>query len=193
VELAGLETGDRRRYAGFARSDRSQEVVMVRSDSSGRTRTAVLATVTALAFAALGPGQAAAGEANFTLRASKSHDGPYETFSRVGIRQGQAKTTWWRVKSKSHSNQQSMSFSGLGGDHPGYKVTWFKGKRKITDDVESTGYEFDLAAGQAKYFTSRIKRTGPEESACVDARVWDEGHTMASDASMGVNTRKCLL
>ena len=82
---------------------------MVRSDSSGRTRTAVLATLTALALTALGPGQAAAGEVNFTLRASKSHDGPYEKFSRVGIRQGQAKTTWWRVKSKSQSDQQSMS------------------------------------------------------------------------------------
>jgi hypothetical protein len=166
---------------------------MDRSDSGGRTRTAVLVTLPALILIALGAGQAVAGETAFTLRASKSQDGPYETFSRVGIPQGQAKSTWWRVKNNSQDDQQPMSFSQLGGDEPGYKVTWFKGKRNITDEAKSTGYEFNLAAGQAKYFRSRIKRTGPEDSACVQARVWNEGHTFASDASMGVNTNKCFL
>ena len=132
---------------------------------------------------ALGPGQAQAGGSTFSLRAAKSKDGPYEVFSGVGITQGQAKTTWWRVKSRSNGDQQSMSFSDLGGDAPGYKVTWFKGKKNITNEAEGAGYEFDLAAGQSKYFSSRIKRTGPEADTCVQARVWDQNQTVASDAS----------
>ncbi len=158
----------------------------------GRAISVALALALTL-VATLAAGQAHGGKSAFALRSAKQHDGPYKVFTRVAIEQGDQRTTWWRVKNKSATDEESMNFSDLGGDAPGYKVQWFRGQENISAEVEDQGYEFDLAAGQARYFSSRIKRTGPEEDNCVQARVWDFEHSMASDASMNVNTNKCGL
>jgi hypothetical protein len=97
------------------------------------------------------------------------------------------------VKNKSAGDQAPASLSDLASPIPDYKVQWFRGNENISAEVKGAGYEFDLAAGQSKYFSSRIKRVGPEGDACLDARVRDENQTVAGDAVMGVNTNQCAL
>ena len=100
----------------------------------GRAISVALALALTL-VATLAAGQAHGGKSAFALRSAKQHDGPYKVFTRVAIEQGDQRTTWWRVKNKSATDEESMNFSDLGGDAPGYKVQWFRGQENISAEV----------------------------------------------------------
>jgi hypothetical protein len=132
------------------------------------------------------PAGALAG-AQLQVRTAKKASGPYTQHTRLKIPDGEAKSGYVRVKSKLDKKVgATLSYELVAFSGPEYSFDWFKGKKKITADVNDDGYDFGLRPGKSKLFRMRIKAPTDAEHICVSANT-DIGGNFAGNAYFGVN------
>ena len=124
---------------------------------------ALAAAILALALAPSSQGRGGF----FVVKVAKDKDGPFRKALNRVIPDGETRSLWYLVKSKVPDDQQ-VSFYEQTPDAPeGLKVKWFKGDQDVTDDVQTSGHDFNLSAGKSKYFQARVKATEPGLLYCL--------------------------
>ena len=153
-----------------------------------RRHIALLAAVTAMA--ALGLSVTAQGlSTNATIGGSKDKSGPFVPTGHVKIDVGESRDLYFRVKSISDQSQdhELVSFTTK---RPAYKVTWFKGKHDITDDVNGVnGYEFSLGAHRKKLIRVHVKRRAGHDATCVAPNLFDGSNTFEASSEFSVDSK----
>jgi hypothetical protein len=150
-----------------------------------------------LASAALALVPAAAlghGEADFTVKAAKHKDGPYtDQLQSVNVAPEAKKSLYWRVKNLSVTTLP-MEFNDAATENPnpeGFRITWFKGKKNITQDVKGAGYEFNLKAGKKKTFEAVVKAKVSPQPFCLGGQAITTAPLDSAGAYFAVNGGDC--
>jgi hypothetical protein len=156
-----------------------------------RRRIALLAALTAMA--AIGLSVPAHGlNPDATLGASKHKDGPFVAQAHVKIDVGSSRDVYFKATSFLE-DPQDLKLQSFATERPAYKVTWFKGRHDITDEVRGAGYEFSLGPHRKKLFRVHVKRKQGHDATCVDGAIYTPGNTFVNSAAITVdNNNACI-
>ena len=108
------------------------------------------------------------------VRTAKSAGGPYGKVTSLHVPNGESRTGYVKVISTVGEAQDATLTTGCiliakRGECP-IVTRWFKGKKNISGDVHTTGYEFTLRPDRPKRFKVRFKATS-DATRCIVARV----------------------
>ena len=144
---------------------------------------ATLVTVLALAT------PAAAGTPPFVVKVAKDKDGPYKQgFTDVNLQGGQVKDFFFRVRNKEPEPFNNMRFQEIFGPAPdGMVYRWFKGNTNITQEVQTSGYAFNLPGDGRRFFRFKAKATADGLTDCMGGEA-DFQNTIADAAFLQFNT-----
>lgn len=151
------------------------------------SRRALAAAIALAVFAMAMPAAAHRGEPVLAQAAKHKH-GPWKTGTHpVDIPAGQKRSLYVRIKNTSAPahKQHVMLTEGTDGGPPDYHNSWFKDKKDISHDVQTSGYDFTLKPGQAKRFRVRVKVDDDSNPECLFGSFHVESEV--SDFSAGFN------
>jgi hypothetical protein len=108
------------------------------------------------------------------MKISRSQNGPFAGVVEITLVDGQAKSSWVKVKSITGQNEPAQLEQNF--FPKGYAINHFtKNGNKITDEVTSPeGYEFTVKAGKPKLFRVKVKQVEPDVDTCFFPRARDE-------------------
>jgi hypothetical protein len=89
------------------------------------------------------------------LKGAKKKAGPYKRTHSVKVQQ--RRNLYVKVKSTANSKQTATLYQGAVDMLGDYSVDWFKGKRDVTHDVQTSGYEFTLRQNRPRLFRAKLK------------------------------------
>ncbi|MEO8091491.1 MAG: hypothetical protein ABI726_02125 [bacterium] len=108
--------------------------------------------------------------AGVKVEVAKHKSGPWSPFGlNVHIPTGDSKNLYIRIKNTSHhahAKQVNLT-ERRSADGPDYQVSWFKGKRDISHDVQTSGHDFTLKHDRSKRFRLRVKALDGSDQECV--------------------------
>jgi hypothetical protein len=113
---------------------------------------AIVLLTTAAAAVAGGPGTP-------VLKGAKKKSGPYSSELRVKVGD-ERRNVFVRVKSTHDATQTATLTEGRAGQgdpEADYHVDWFRGKKDVSHDMQTSGYEFTLKPNKPKLFRARLR------------------------------------
>jgi hypothetical protein len=100
---------------------------------------------------------------------------------------GTARNYYWRFKNNTESTMM-VNFNEGAPLLPSYMVKWFKGQEDITAEATGAGFVFNLAAGKAKDFRSKVKVLSGPSPQCLTANA---NAGVAAVTSVRINGSPC--
>jgi hypothetical protein len=127
----------------------------------------------------IAPASASALTPPVDVTASKSPKNGYtDEPQSATLKNGKTKLFYWQVKRpESATGDGGIVFddAATGDNDTGYRIRWFKGKkpkssRDISSEVKNAGFTFDLALGELRFFTAKVKAVSDDLPLCLGGR-----------------------
>jgi hypothetical protein len=97
----------------------------------------------------------AGGPGTPVLKGAKKKAGPYKRTLAVNVQE--RKNLFVKVKSTADFKQTATLSEGAAGMLGDFSAKWFKGKKDVSHDVQTSGHEFTLRPNRPKLFRVRVK------------------------------------